>query len=82
MRTKATPTDTRSEPRSGRRMVAGLLPIGVTEGCARFSLVFRLRVYNKQQLSLIHKRLKVGIANQRHPLTSSDSSQHNPKKQE
>jgi cold shock CspA family protein len=28
---------------------------------------------------LIHKQLKVGIANQRHPLTSSDSSQHNPK---
>jgi len=26
--------------------------------------------------------LKVGIANQRHPLTSSESSQHNLKKQE
>jgi hypothetical protein len=31
---------------------------------------------------LTHKQLKVGIANQRHPLTSSESSQHNPKKQE
>jgi len=39
-------------------------------------------VYNKAQLSLTHKQLKVGIANQRHPLTSSESSQHNPKKQE
>jgi hypothetical protein len=47
-----------------------------------FSLVFRLGVYNKRQLSLTHKQLKVGIANQRHPLTSSESSQHNPKKQE
>jgi hypothetical protein len=27
---------------------------------------------------LTHEQLKVGIANQRHPLTSSDSSQHNP----
>jgi cold shock protein len=27
---------------------------------------------------LTHKQLKVGIANQRHPLTSSESSQHNP----
>jgi hypothetical protein len=47
-----------------------------------FLWFFRLGVYNKEQLSLIHKRLKVGIANQRHPLTSSDSSQHNLKKQE
>jgi CspA family cold shock protein len=36
-------------------------------------------VYNKAQLSLTHKQLKVGIANQRHPLTSSESSQHNLK---
>jgi CspA family cold shock protein len=35
--------------------------------------------YNKTQLSLTHEQLKVGIANQRHPLTSSESSQHNPK---
>jgi CspA family cold shock protein len=34
-------------------------------------------VYNEVQLSLTHKQLKVGIANQRHPLTSSESSQHN-----
>jgi hypothetical protein len=44
--------------------------------------IFRFHVYNMKQLSLIHEQLKVGIANQRHPLTSSDSSQHNPKKQE
>jgi hypothetical protein len=44
--------------------------------------IFRFDVYNMKQLSLIHEQLKVGIANQRHPLTSSDSSQHNPKKQE
>jgi hypothetical protein len=47
-----------------------------------FSRVFRFAMYNKNQLSLIHEQLKVGIANQRHPLTSKDSSQHNPKKQE
>jgi hypothetical protein len=47
-----------------------------------FSLLSHFSVYNKAQLSLIHEQLKVGIANQRHPLTSSDSSQHNPKKQE
>jgi CspA family cold shock protein len=35
-------------------------------------------VYNKGQLSLTHEQLKVGIANQRHPLTSSESSQHIP----
>ena len=36
----------------------------------------RIRAYNQHQLSLIHTQLKVGSANQRHPLlTSSDSSQ-------
>jgi CspA family cold shock protein len=40
-------------------------------------LIFRVAVYNRVQLSLTHKQLKVGIANQRHPLTSSESSQHN-----
>jgi CspA family cold shock protein len=34
-------------------------------------------VYNHHQLSLIHPQLKVGTANQRHPFTRSDSSQHN-----
>jgi hypothetical protein len=47
-----------------------------------FLLLFASDVYNTNQLSLIHEQLKVGIANQRHPLTSSDSSQHIPKKQE
>ena len=56
--------------------------MGCNRPCARFLLVFRFGVYNKAQLSLIHEQLKVGIANQRHPLTSSDSSQHNLKKQE
>jgi len=49
---------------------------------ALFSVHCSVIVYNKFQLSLTHKQLKVGIANQRHPLTSSESSQHNPKKQE
>jgi cold shock protein len=40
-------------------------------------LIFASPVYNRVQLSLTHKQLKVGIANQRHPLTSSESSQHN-----
>jgi hypothetical protein len=39
-------------------------------------------VYNQVQLSLTHKQLKVGIANQRHPLTSSESSIAHFKKQE
>ena len=39
-------------------------------------------VYNRVQLSLTHKQLKVGIANQRHPLTSSESSIAHFKKQE
>jgi hypothetical protein len=44
---------------------------------ATFSVLFCFSVYNKGQLSLTHEQLKVGIANQRHPLTSSESSQHN-----
>jgi CspA family cold shock protein len=44
---------------------------------ANFCIDFRIAVYNRVQLSLTHKQLKVGIANQRHPLTSSESSQHN-----
>jgi cold shock protein len=44
---------------------------------AKFCIDFRVAVYNRVQLSLTHKQLKVGIANQRHPLTSSESSQHN-----
>jgi hypothetical protein len=55
---------------------------GIAGGVQDFSLVFPFGVYNGVQLSLIHEQLKVGIANQRHPLTSSDSSQHNLKKQE
>jgi len=51
-------------------------------GVCKIFPFFRFGVYNTNQLSLIHEQLKVGIANQRHPLTSSDSSQHNPKKQE
>jgi cold shock protein len=43
-----------------------------------FVEISRLFVYNYRQLSLTHEQLKVGIANQRHPLTSSESSQHNP----
>ena len=43
---------------------------------------FLFVVYNKNQLSLIHEQLKVGIANQRHPLTSSESSIAQFKKQE
>jgi CspA family cold shock protein len=42
-------------------------------------VTFPFAVYNKSQLSLTHEQLKVGIANQRHPLTSSESSQHNSK---
>jgi hypothetical protein len=41
---------------------------------AKFSMDFCFAVYNEIQLSLTHKQLKVGIANQRHPLTSSESS--------
>jgi hypothetical protein len=49
---------------------------------SHFFVLFGRNVYNEIQLSLTHEQLKVGIANQRHPLTSSESSQHNPKKQE
>lgn len=61
-----------------RRLWFPVCPLGT---CKIFP-IFRFDVYNKNQLSLIHEQLKVGIANQRHPLTSKDSSQHNPKKQE
>ena len=37
-------------------------------------------MYNQHQLSWIHPQLKVGTANQRHPFTRSDSSQHNSEK--
>jgi len=47
-----------------------------------FAVHFAFAVYNKAQLSLTHKQLKVGIANQRHPLTSSESSIAQFKKQE
>jgi hypothetical protein len=33
-------------------------------------------VLHFKSLSLTHRQLKVGIANQRHPLYSSESSQH------
>jgi hypothetical protein len=82
MKTTATPMDTRSE-HLRRPDFSGAAAVGVgSRESARFSLVFPFGVYNKRQLSLTHKQLKVGIANQRHPLTSSESSQHNPKKQE
>jgi hypothetical protein len=44
---------------------------------AQYSAALPFLVYNEVQLSLTHKQLKVGTANQRTPLTSSESSQHN-----
>ena len=61
-------------------LLEGPFPLKI-ESVSRFCVVSCLLVYNELQLSLTHEQLKVGIANQRHPLTSSESSQHNPKKQ-
>jgi hypothetical protein len=36
-------------------------------------------MYNRFQLSLTHKQLKAGTPTSVTPLTSSESSQHNPK---
>jgi hypothetical protein len=60
-----------------RRVEAGFLQ---TTPLPESSRLLPLPVYNGTQLSLTHEQLKVGIANQRHPLTSSESSQHNPKR--
>jgi hypothetical protein len=73
--------------RYGRGLDSAKLPVGPTDGSAFgilhiFCAFSWLAVYNEVQLSLTHKQLKVGIANQRHPLTSSESSIAQLKKQE
>jgi CspA family cold shock protein len=69
-----------SQSIDGRFSSAGSARLPLSAGerqFANFCIDFRIAVYNRVQLSLTHKQLKVGIANQRHPLTSSESSQHN-----
>jgi hypothetical protein len=51
-----------------------LFAVAACRQAAIFCVHFLSNVYNEVQLSLTHKQLKVGIANQRHPLTSSESS--------
>jgi hypothetical protein len=48
----------------------------------KFPSFFRFIVLHWQSLSLTHRQLKVGTANQRHPLYSSESSSAHFKKQE
>jgi hypothetical protein len=51
-------------------------PSGRDTPLANNSSIFWLLVLHLKSLSLTHMHLKVGIANQRHPLYSSESSQH------
>src|ERR1700691_2385208 len=80
------PAENLKKPRKNRRWfqngtAALLVRLPEIESVSKFCPVSCFLVYNELQLSLTHEQLKVGIANQRHPLTSSESSQHNPKKQ-